>query len=102
LAAAIPPTRTPSSPAEPATAELLSRLLVNAAHSTDIRTPSHPDRPDGWLVQWGAQVAPDGGRGLQGVEVTEQRGLLILLTWLVFSASSVSCRRSSSAVFRAH
>jgi hypothetical protein len=55
------------------TAELLNRLLVDAAHSTAIRTPAHPDRPDGWVIQWGTQVRPlTVARGLPGAEVTEQ------------------------------
>jgi hypothetical protein len=56
-----------------ATAELLNRLLVDAAGSTAIRTPAHPDQPGGWLVQWGAQVSPlTVVRGLPGAEVTEE------------------------------
>jgi hypothetical protein len=56
-----------------ATAELLNRLLVDAARSTAIRTPAHPDRPDGWVIQWGAHVRPlTVAHGLPGAEVTEQ------------------------------
>jgi hypothetical protein len=56
-----------------ATAELLNRLLEDAARTTAIRTPTHPDRPAGWLVQWGAHVRPlTVARGLPGAEVTEQ------------------------------
>ena len=56
-----------------ATAELLNRLLVGAAATTAIRTPRHPDRPDGWVIQWGAQVRPlTVARGLPGAEITEQ------------------------------
>ncbi|HEV7656529.1 MAG TPA: replication initiator [Mycobacteriales bacterium] len=56
-----------------ATAELLNGLLVDAARSTAIRTPPHPDMPDGWVVQWGEQVRPlSVARGLPGAEVTEQ------------------------------
>ena len=56
-----------------ATAELLNALLEDAARSTAIRTPAHPDRPDGWVVQWGEHVRPlTVARGLPGGEVTEQ------------------------------
>lgn len=56
-----------------ATAELLNRLLVDAARSTSVRTPPHPDRPDGWVIEWGEQVRPlIVARGLPGAEVTEQ------------------------------
>jgi hypothetical protein len=56
-----------------ATAELLNRLLVDAAATTAIRTPPHPDRPGGWVIQWGPQVRPlTVTRGLPGAEVTEQ------------------------------
>ena len=35
--------------------------------------PPHPDRSDGWLIQWGEHVRPlTVGRGLSGAEVTEQ------------------------------
>ena len=56
-----------------ATAELLNGLLVDAARATAIRTPPHPDRPDGWVIQWGEHVRPlTVARGLPGAEVTEQ------------------------------
>ena len=56
-----------------ATAELLNGLLIDAARSTAVRTPPHPDRPDGWVVQWGEHVKPlTVARGLPGAEVTEQ------------------------------
>lgn len=56
-----------------ATVELLNCLLVDAGRTTAIRTPAHPDRPVGWVVQWGAQVRPlTVARGLPGAEVTEQ------------------------------
>lgn len=56
-----------------ATAELLNGLLVDAARSTSVRTPPHPDRPDGWVIRWGEQVRPlTVARGLPGAEVTEQ------------------------------
>ena len=48
-------------------------VLVDAASSTAIRTPGHPNRPDGWVDQWGAQIRPPTVvRGLPGAEVTEQ------------------------------
>jgi hypothetical protein len=56
-----------------ATVELLNELLADAARSTAVRTPAHPDRPDGWLIQWGEHVKPlPVRRGLPGAEVTEQ------------------------------
>jgi hypothetical protein len=56
-----------------ATAELLNRLLIDAAATIAIRTPRHPDRPEGWCIQWGRQVRPlTVARGLPGVGVTEQ------------------------------
>jgi hypothetical protein len=56
-----------------ATAELLNQLLTDAARSTAIRTPAHPDRPEGWVIQWGEHVKPlTVARGLPGAEVTEQ------------------------------
>jgi hypothetical protein len=52
---------------------LLNRLLQNAARATAIRTPAHPDCPDGWVIQWGEHVrALPITRGLPGAEVTEQ------------------------------
>lgn len=56
-----------------ASAELLNGLLVDAARTTAIRTPPHPDKWDGWVVQWGEHVKPlTVARGLPGAEVTEQ------------------------------
>jgi hypothetical protein len=56
-----------------ASAELLNGLLVDAVRATAIRTPPHPDQPDGWMVQWGEHVRPlTVARGLPGAEVTEQ------------------------------
>ena len=56
-----------------ASAELLNRLLEDAARASAIRTPAHPDRPAGWVVQWGEHVRPlPVTRGLPGAEVTEQ------------------------------
>jgi hypothetical protein len=56
-----------------ATAELLNRLLVDAAGTTAIRTPPHPDRPDGWIIQRGRQFRPlTVARGLPGAQITEQ------------------------------
>ena len=56
-----------------ATAELLNGLLVDAARSTSVRTPPHPDRADGWVIEWGEQIRPlTVARGLPGAEVTEQ------------------------------
>jgi hypothetical protein len=56
-----------------ANVEMLNRLLVHASRSTAIRTPGHPDRPDGWVIRWGTQVRPlTVARGLLGAEVTEQ------------------------------
>jgi hypothetical protein len=52
---------------------LLNRLLENAAQATAIRTPAHPDRPDGWVIHWGDHVrALPVTRGLPGAAVTEQ------------------------------
>ena len=54
-------------------AELLNRLLERAARATAVRTPPHPDRPEGWVIQWGEQVRPlTVTRGLPGAEITEQ------------------------------
>jgi len=61
------------SPPSWATVELLNRLLVDAAATTAIRTPSHPDQANGWLIQWGRQVRPlTVAHGLPGAEITEQ------------------------------
>jgi hypothetical protein len=56
-----------------ATGELLAELLTAAAAQTAIRTPTHPDQPAGWPVQWGEHVKPlPVRRGIPGSEVTEQ------------------------------
>jgi hypothetical protein len=56
-----------------ATIDLLTALLDDAARSTAIRTPAHPDNSAGWVVQWGEHVRPlPVRRGIPGVQVTEQ------------------------------
>jgi hypothetical protein len=30
--------------------------LTHAVRTTRFRTPPHPDQPDGWLIEWGAQL----------------------------------------------
>ena len=85
-----------------ATAELLNGLLVDAARSTAVRTPAHPDQPNGWVIQWGEQVRPlTVARGLPGAQVTEQHvaGYLAkYATKATESAGHLSARLNSSTV----
>jgi hypothetical protein len=53
-------------------AERLAQLVVQAANDVGLTTPPHPDRPQGWRVEWGEQiVAKVIRRGLDDGELTE-------------------------------
>jgi hypothetical protein len=61
------------------TAEDLAAAIRTAAASTALRSPAHPDQPEGWLIAWGHAGRRDTyadvrivRRGLPDAEITEQ------------------------------
>ena len=60
------------SPPSCITAQRFAELIRRAASVTALRTPSHPDKPEGWPLAWGTQidirVVP---RGIADAAVTE-------------------------------
>jgi uncharacterized Zn-finger protein len=40
------------------TAGHLAQLLADAMRSASFTTPAHPDRPQGWDIDWGSQIEP--------------------------------------------
>ncbi|GII25342.1 replication initiator [Planosporangium mesophilum] len=59
-------------------AETFRRLVLAAAADVTYRTPPHPDRPAGWLLEWGAPTGEHRAdvriirRGIPDAAVTEQ------------------------------
>jgi len=54
------------------TAADVAELIRDAAASTAIATPAHPDRPEGWPLAWGAQLDIRTIRtGIADVQITE-------------------------------
>jgi hypothetical protein len=55
------------------TADRLTELVHQAAQATALRSPAHPDRPDGWPLVWGDQVdVRIVHRGLPDADVTDR------------------------------
>jgi hypothetical protein len=79
-----------SVPPDPAfTAEVLAEVIQQVASTTWFATVSHPEKPKGWDIAWGAQIDPRVVRLTGGGEVTDTKVAAYLAKYATKSTEPV-------------